>query len=105
VSGGEYAAFPVFPAGWTAKPDWSGDSVRSLDDSLDDSLESAAEAAPSALASPRRCARQLRGLICRIEPLVGSGTQMWPWTDRDKCRRSARSQDILNRRRQRERTC
>ena len=105
MSGGEYAAFPVFPAGWTAKPDWSGDSVRSLDDSLDDSLESAAEAAPSALASPRRCASRPWQPINRIEPLVGSGTQIWPWTDSDECRRSDRSRDILNRRIRRERTC
>jgi hypothetical protein len=52
VSGCGSAVFPVFPPRWTAKPDWSGDAARSLDDSL----ESAAEAAPSDLASPRRCA-------------------------------------------------
>ena len=56
MSGCGSAVFPVFPARWTAKPDWSGDAARSLDDSLDDSLERAAEAAPSALASPRRYA-------------------------------------------------
>mgnify|MGYP006888932621 FL=1 len=43
--------------------------------------------------------------INRIEPLVGSGTQIWPWTDRDEFRREARSRDILNRRRRRKRTC
>ncbi len=101
MSGCESAVFPVFPARWTAKPDWSGDAARSLDDSL----ESAAEAAPSALASPRKYARRFGQPINRIEPLVGSGTQIWPWTDRDEFRREARSQDILNRRRQRERTC
>ena len=105
MSGCGSAVSPVFPARWTAKPDWSGDSVRSLDDSLDDSLESAAEAAPSALASPRRYARLFGQPINRIEPLVGSGTQIWPWTDRDEFRREARSRDILNRRRRRKRTC
>lgn len=105
MSGCGSAVFPVFPARWTAKPDWSGDAARSLDDSLDDSLERAAEAAPSALASPRRYARLFGQPINRIEPLVGAGTQIWPWTDSDECRSSDRSRDILNRRIRRERTC